>query len=207
MRAYGFYLMYVVVAFLVIFLIVGFISPKHPQPANWPEWTLNYVLEQLESLQTLELDALCVRGEGAAAPLAPCLCGGPLSACVGCVQDALCVGGGCHKPGLPEGCMCTQAGVGVDSLRQQGDLRVLPWCSPPPMCLLRLLARVVVHHGSWAPCLLVCAFAQLLLAGAHAVFPRGGPVLGRRGDGALATGGAGAVQGPGYVVVVIVVSK
>ncbi len=199
MRAYGFYLMYVVVAFLVIFLIVGFISPKHPQPANWPEWTLNYVLEQLESLQTRELDALCVGG-GAAAPLAPCLCGGPLSACDGRVQDALCVGG-------PEACICTPTGVGVDSLRQQGDLRVLPWCSPPPMCLLRLQARVVVHHGSWAPCLHVCAFAQLLLAGAHAVFPRGWPVLGRRGDGALATGGAGAVQGPGYVVVVIVVSK
>lgn len=57
MRAYGFYFMYAFVAFLVILLIVGFISPKQPAAAVWPEWTIEYVLGQLESLQTMEFEA------------------------------------------------------------------------------------------------------------------------------------------------------
>ena len=57
-RAYGFYLMYAVISFTVVLLIVQFISPKHPAPTDWPDWTIQFVLGQLESLGTLELDAL-----------------------------------------------------------------------------------------------------------------------------------------------------
>ncbi len=59
-RAYGFYFMYALISFVVVLLIVGLISPKHPAPADWPEWTIQYVLGQLESLQTMEFDALYV---------------------------------------------------------------------------------------------------------------------------------------------------
>ena len=52
-RAFGFYIMYLIVSFGVVALIVGVISPKHPAPANWPDWTIQYVLGQLESLQSM----------------------------------------------------------------------------------------------------------------------------------------------------------
>jgi hypothetical protein len=44
--------------FLMVFLIVGVISPKHPQATPYPEWTLDYVLWQLESIASFEWDAL-----------------------------------------------------------------------------------------------------------------------------------------------------
>jgi hypothetical protein len=76
MRAYGFYSMYAFVAFLVILLIVGFISPKQPAAAVWPEWTIQYVLGQLESLQTMEFEALCVTCAPMYCPRDVRVCGG-----------------------------------------------------------------------------------------------------------------------------------